>query len=188
MTSIDADRVRIETSRWLEDIVIGLNLCPFARLEWENNRVRIHVSEAETVEQLLEALVAELNYLLTHDKVETSLVVHPDVLTNFDDYNQFLDHADNVIRELELEGILQIASFHPDYQFQDTEFLDLDNFTNRSPYPMLHLLREDSLEAAIERHPDPEGIPDRNVERLKEVGLDSIQAIMSRNLSADGRD
>ena len=178
-TPIDVDRVKNETGRWLEDIVIDLNLCPFARSEWENNRVRIHVSNAATVQQLLAAVMAELDHLLNHDKVETSLVVHPDVLTDFDDYNQFLDDADNLIRELELEGIIQIASFHPDYQFQDTAFLDLDNFTNRSPYPMLHLLREDSLEAAIERHPDPEGIPERNVERLQEMGLASIQAIIS---------
>jgi hypothetical protein len=104
--------------------------------------------------------------------------VHPGVLTEFEEYNQFLDQVDYLVSELDLEGVLQVATFHPDYQFFDTEPDALDNFTNRSPYPMLHLLREDSLEAAIERHPDPQGIPGKNISRLNDIGLDSVQALL----------
>jgi len=160
-------------------VVIGLNLCPFARSEWERNSVRIHVTQADTAESLLETLAAELTYLLDHDKLETTLVCHPCVLTEFEDYNQFLDATDAVLLEMKLDGVIQIASFHPDYRFYGTEPDDMDNYTNRSPYPMLHLLREDSVEAAIEWHPDAEGIPDSNIKRLNKLGLEKIQGLLS---------
>ena len=178
MTTTDGDIVRRTTARWLEDIVINLNLCPFARREWEAGRVRVFVSDAKTESALAEALVEEVRHLLNHDKVETTLLVHPEVLTDFEEYNQFLDQVDHLVSELELEGVLQVATFHPDYQFFGTEPDALDNFTNRSPYPMLHLLREDSLEAAIERHPDPQGIPEKNISRLNDMGLDTVQALL----------
>lgn len=175
----DEETIRRVTASWLEDIVIGLNLCPFARPEWEAGRVRVFVSDAKTESALAEALVKEMSHLLNHDKVETTLLVHPAVLTEFEEYNQFLDQVDYLVSELDLEGVLQVATFHPDYQFFGTEPDALDNFTNRSPYPMLHLLREDSLEAAIERHPDPQGIPKKNISRLNDIGLDSVQALLS---------
>ena len=175
----DSELVRLETERWLEGMVIGLNLCPFARSEWENNRVRIQLSEAETEEELVEALVAELAYLLSHDKIETTLLVHPYVLGEFEDYNQFLDQVDYVLAELKLEGTIQVATFHPSYQFYETQLDAIDNFTNRSPYPMLHLLREDSLEAAVNRHPNPEGIPEANVKRLSEMGVEKVRSLLS---------
>ena len=178
MTTTDGDIVRRTTARWLEDIVINLNLCPFARREWEAGRVRVFVTDAKTESALAEALVEEVRHLLNHDKVETTLLVHPEVLTDFEEYNQFLDQVDHLVSELELEGVLQVATFHPDYQFFGTEPDALDNFTNRSPYPMLHLLREDSLEAAIERHPDPQGIPEKNISRLNDMGLDTVQALL----------
>jgi len=181
----DVDIVRRETERWLEDMVIGLNLCPFARAEWEGGRVRIFVSDAKTEEALAESLVEEISYLLMHDKVETTLVVHPLVLTNFEDFNQFLDQVEHILSELRLIGTLQVVSFHPDYQFHGVEPDALDNFTNRSPYPMLHLLREDSLETAIDRHPNPQGIPEKNVERLNDIGLEAVQVMLSACRGSD---
>ncbi len=168
-----------ETNLWLERVVIDLNLCPFARSEWESGKVRVHVTKSSTPHELLKSLIAELNYLLNHDKIETTLLCHPSVLTEFEDYNQFLDSVDAVLVEMSLEGVVQIASFHPDYQFYGTDSLDLENFTNRSPYPMLHLLREDSLEAAIERHPDAEGIPEKNLKRLNDLGLETVRALIA---------
>lgn len=176
--STDKDIVRQATARWLEDMVIGLNLCPFARSEWEAGRVRIFVSDATSEAALAEALVEEVVYLLGHDKIETTLFVHPQVLTQFEAFNQFLNQVDDLVTALDLEGVLQVATFHPDYQFFGTEADALDNYTNRSPYPMLHLLREDSLEAAIERHPDPQGIPEKNVRRLNDMGRESVQALL----------
>ena len=169
---------RDHVCRWLETVVIGLELCPFARSQWVNGRVRVSVSAAETEDALLADLQAEMALLTDDESIETTLLVHPRVLTDFADFNQFLDMADLLIRELDLEGVYQVASFHPDYRFAGTEPGDVENCTNRSPYPMLHLLREESLEHAIARYPDPEGIPRRNIERLREIGMVDMQTLL----------
>jgi hypothetical protein len=160
------------TRLWLERAVIGLNLCPFAKAVHAKGQVRWVLSEAETPEALLEALGAEL--LLLRDapaeEVDTTLIVHPRVLGDFLDYNDFLGEADALVVELGLEGVLQVASFHPQYQFAGTEADDVGNFTNRSPYPTLHLLREDSVSRAVAAFPDPDAIVDRNVDTLRRLG------------------
>lgn len=168
-----------ETRRWLERAVIGLNLCPFAKAVHAKGQVRYVLSAANTPEALLEQLGAEL--LLLRDtpaeQVDTTLLVHPDALGDFLDYNDFLESADALVAELELEGVLQVASFHPQYQFAGTDPDDIENFTNRSPYPTLHLLREDSVSRAVAAYPDPDAIIDRNIETLRELGPDGWQKL-----------
>ena len=162
---------------WVETLVVGLNLCPFAKRELINNRVRFTVTEATTEQQLLATLQAELELLNNDQSVETTLLIHPDVLQDFYDYNEFLDYADGLLIQMELDGVYQIASFHPNYQFADTEPDDVENYSNRSPYPLLHLIREQSLERAIANYPDSDQIPQRNVELLKSLGRDKMQAL-----------
>lgn len=168
------------TRRWLENVVIGLNLCPFAGLPWRQGRVRLRVSAASSQQQLAEDLAEELLALQAADPAdcETSLLIHPHILDDFLDYNDFLDLADRLLESLELDGILQIASFHPDYQFADSTADDPANCTNRSPYPMLHLLREASIEQATANLPDPERIYERNIRTLRQLGLEGWKALL----------
>lgn len=160
------------TRRWLERVVIGLNLCPFAQPVHAGNRIRFCVCRATTETALLAALSAELEFLRTADpnRWETTLLIHPDVLREFAGYNQFLGDADGVLRGLRLDRIIQIASFHPDYQFAGTDPGDITNHTNRSPYPMLHLLRESSVQRAVSGPEDAARIVERNLETLRKLG------------------
>ncbi|PPI85806.1 DUF1415 domain-containing protein [Marinobacter maroccanus] len=166
------------TRKWVEDVVVGYNLCPFAKRELVRNRVRFVVSEAETEDELLQALHSELQRLEDEPEIETTLLVHPGVLQDFGPYNEFLDAADGLLAYLEMEGVYQIASFHPDYQFEGTEPDAAENFTNRSPFPMLHLLREASLDAAIDSYPDVDGIPERNIGLMEELGAEKMREIL----------
>ncbi|MBL1319820.1 MAG: DUF1415 domain-containing protein [Methylophaga sp.] len=163
--------------KWLEQLVIGLNLCPFAKRELIDNRIRFFVSHADTIEALLHDLQQELKRLNNDDSIETTLLIHPNVLTDFYDYNDFLDIADGLLIDMELDGIYQIASFHPNYQFADTGSDDAENYTNRSPYPLLHLIREQSLENAIANYLKPELIPVRNIQLMKEMGHAKLHAL-----------
>ena len=176
--SVGHDKFIGPVRHWVETVVVGLNLCPFAKRELVNDRVRFSVSEAATEEQLLADLQAELELLNNDEAVETTLLIHPGVLQDFFDYNQFLNYVDRLLMQMELEGVYQVASFHPDYQFSGTRPDDVENYTNRSPYPMLHLIREDSLERAIASYPDPDRIPERNIELLKSLGRDKMQALL----------
>lgn len=166
------DDVIAATRNWLEKAVIGLNLCPFARAVYAGDRIRYVVSGATTPETLLEALMEELQVLADADEnqIETTLLIHPQVLKDFLDYNDFLELADALVEELGLDGVLQVASFHPQYQFADTGPDDIGNFTNRSPYPTLHLLRESSVERAVAAHPDTEQIYRDNIKTLRQLG------------------
>ncbi len=173
MTELSASDPIAATRLWLERAVIGLNLCPFAKAVYVKQQVRFVLSDASTPEALLEQLAEELLLLrdTPADQIDTTLIVHPDVLQDFLDYNDFLDNADAAVEALDLEGVLQVASFHPAYQFAGTDSGDIRNYTNRSPYPTLHLLREDSVSRAVEAFPDAELIVDRNVETLDKLGL-----------------
>jgi len=173
-------RVIEATHQWLEKVVIGLNLCPFAGLPWRQGRVRITVSEATQQQQLAQDLADELLTLQASDPAEreTTLLIHPHVLGDFLDYNDFLDLADRLLEDLALDGILQIASFHPDYQFADSDQDDPANCTNRSPYPMLHLLREASIEAATANLPNPKIIFERNIKTLQDLGVNRLKDLM----------
>ncbi len=154
---------------WLEEVVIGLNLCPFAAKPQREKRVRIVVSHATDEETLLNDLQAELEHLSDTPtaELETTLLAIPDMLEDFAQYNDFLDAVDLWVEQFGWEGELQVASFHPNYQFADTDSDEPGNLTNRSPWPLLHIIREDSLEQALEHYPDVHGIPARNILRME---------------------
>ncbi|PCI76743.1 MAG: hypothetical protein COB20_09805 [SAR86 cluster bacterium] len=169
-----------DVRHWLEAFVIELNLCPFAKRELINDRVKFVVSDASTEEHLLADLQQELSHLQEDGEIETTLLIHPNVLQAFDDYNQFLNIVDALLDEEGLLGVYQIASFHPQYRFSDTEEDDAENYSNRSPYPILHLLRESSLEREIARHQDTSLIPQRNIQLLRTMGTAKLQALLQR--------
>ncbi|MDG2519422.1 DUF1415 domain-containing protein [Lysobacter soli] len=169
-----------QTRRWLERAVIGLNLCPFAKAVYVKQQVRFVLSEATTTGALLDELTAELSLLSQTDAqaVDTTLLVHPHVLTDFLDYNDFLDRADAAVAALGLEGEIQVASFHPQYQFAGTYPDEMGNYTNRAPFPTLHLLREASIDRAVAAFPDPDVIVERNIATLEELGVEGWKRLM----------
>ncbi len=175
----DEAEVIAATRRWIERAVIGLNLCPFARAPYVKDRVRIVVSAARDEETLLLDLCEELQRLAVTDEaqIETTLLVHPQVLGDFLAFNDFLDLADAALVQMNLQGELQVASFHPDFEFADAPVGDVANCTNRSPFPTLHLLREASIERAVEAVEDPDAIYERNIARLRELGKDGWDAL-----------
>jgi hypothetical protein len=160
------------TAHWLDRAVVGLNLCPFAKAVQARQQVRYVVSDATSEEELLVDLLHELEALYDADPetIETTLLIHPYVLTDFLDYNQFLEVADAAVSELRLDGEIQVASFHPDYQFAGSGPQDIENFSNRAPYPTLHLLRETSVARAVAAFPDAARIYERNIETLRQLG------------------
>ncbi|MEO6228324.1 MAG: DUF1415 domain-containing protein [Thermomonas sp.] len=166
--------------RWLERAVIGLNLCPFAKAVYVKDQVRIVVSDASTASALLEQLGEELVLLrdIPAEQIDTTLLVHPQVLGDFLDYNDFLDDADALVEVLALDGVLQVASFHPDYQFAGTAPDDAENLTNRAPYPVLHLLREDSVARVVEAYPEPDAIIERNVATMQDLGIEGFRKLL----------
>jgi len=170
-----------KTKHWLEMLVIGQQLCPFAQAPYRHGKVRFVATPTSDPAKLLERLAEELLYLAEVEPqlVETTLLIHPGVLLDFGDYLDFLPRADWMLQQYALEGVIQIASFHPAYQFEGTEPDDVTNYTNRSPYPMLHLLREESIERAVAEYPDPERIPERNIERMRRLGAAGIARLLS---------
>ena len=179
----DADRsvtVLRDMHRWLERAVIGLNLCPFARGVHARGQVRWVVSAATSTDDILAELAQELTLLDQSDpqQHDTTLLVLPDALPDFLDFNDFLHVADAAVEALGLEGEIQVASFHPHYQFAGTGPGDIDNHTNRAPWPTLHLLREHSLAQAIDSHGDTDAIFTANIQRLRELGLAGWQALL----------
>ncbi|MCF6236636.1 MAG: DUF1415 domain-containing protein [Gammaproteobacteria bacterium] len=171
------NQVVTQTRQWVQDIVIRHNLCPFAYKPFRNDVIRYHVCMAAQEDAIVEALIDELKQLRGADreKLETTLLVTPNYFHRFDDYNQFLNIADALIKQFNLEGTIQIASFHPDYQFSDLEADDVRNYTNRSLYPMFHLILEKSIEEARESYPDVDVIPENNMKLLAEMGLEEVQ-------------
>jgi hypothetical protein len=168
------EEVVAATRTWLERAVIGLNLCPFAKAVHVKNQIRYAVSAAQTPEELLADLIIELRTLHAADpsEIDTTLLVHPQVLGDFLDFNDFLDLAEAAVAGEGLEGEIQIASFHPHYQFAGTGSEDIENYSNRSPYPTLHLLREASIARAVAVFPDASQIFERNMETLRRLGHD----------------
>jgi hypothetical protein len=160
-------------------VVIGLKLCPFAPAPALKGTIRYAMSEAETPEALLEDLAAELQRLVDapSEQLETTMLIHPRVLQDFADFNDFLDIADEALQTMGLEGEIQIASFHPQYQFAGTGFDDIGNETNRSPYPTLHLLREESVARAVDAFGDTGSISASNLATLEKLGPDGLAAV-----------
>ena len=171
--TFDPAQIETDVRRWLERAVIGLNLCPFAKAVYVKDQVRIVISDASTERALLEELGEELALLrdTPADEIDTTLLVHPQVLGDFLDYNDFLGDADALVEAMDLDGVLQVASFHPQYQFAGSEPDDADNLTNRAPYPILHLLREASIDRAVAAYPDPDAIIERNIATVRELGF-----------------
>ena len=166
---------------WLEKLVIGEGLCPFARQPYNAGAVRFVVTNARDEAALLEALLSELLYLRNTpmEESETSLLILPYMLADFLDYNDFLDLVDGLLEQEQMLGEFQVASMHPDYQFADTDFDDAQNYTNRSPYPILHLIREESLERVLAAFPNPEMIPERNIRHMQQLGIEHISSLLA---------
>ncbi|MCC4222160.1 MAG: DUF1415 domain-containing protein [Pseudomonadota bacterium] len=164
----DINAITEQVDQWLNDVVIGLNLCPFAAKPQRNKQIKIFVSEASQEEALLEDILLQLIELSNTkpEKLETTLVVVPNMLQDFWDYNFFIDWVEGLIKQQDWEGIFQVATFHPDYCFGGAEPEDDENLTNRSPYPVFHLIREESMEKVLKHYPDPESIPDTNIARV----------------------
>ena len=175
MNPIDATR------DWLEKAVIGLNLCPFAKAVHGKGQIRWVLSDATEPAALLQQLKAELQHLAATDaaQTDTTLIVHPQVLQDFLDFNDFLGVADEALIDLRLDGVLQIASFHPDYRFADAPAGDMGHYSNRSPHPTLHLLREDSVDRAVAAVPDAADIFERNIDTLRRLGLQGWRRLFS---------
>ena len=163
-----------QTIQWIQSIVIGLNLCPFAKREMDNNRVRIEVSLATSFKEGIKSLTEEIEHLNTHSSTGTTLLLFPYFLSDFLTYLDFIDLANETIVQMGQENIYQLATFHPAYQFHGTDIDDVTNYTNRSPYPMLHLLREDMLDSAIAYYGDTDAIPENNIRRLRSLGLEKV--------------
>jgi hypothetical protein len=166
------EEILASTRHWLEKAVIGLNLCPFAKAVYVKNQVRLVVSRARHADDLLEELDCELDLLVATpaDEIDTTLLIHPTLFDDFLDFNDFLEVADGVVEEHALEGVIQLASFHPRFQFDGTEPDDISNYTNRAPFAMLHLLREASVDKAVEAFPQADAIFEENIKTLEKLG------------------
>lgn len=175
------DTVYAATACWLENFVIGLNLCPFAAKPWQKKQVRIAISDSSDTDSSARDFLSELQRLATTPATElaTTLLVIPHHLHEFDNYLDFLELAQDLMEQAQLEGEIQLASFHPNYLFEGEQDDDPSVYTNRSPYPMLHLIREAEMEEALNHYPNPENIPDNNIRKMTELGLEKIHAMQA---------
>lgn len=170
----------LKTKDWIEKWVIGLNLCPFAKGPFIQNKIKFEVYEGHSIEVFSKILWSELSFLANEpsDGIETTFLIHPQLGILFEDYLDLCEWANEHLETLELTGIIQIAEFHPQYQFANTHSEDSENYTNRSPFPMLHLLKESSITRAVQQHPNIEGIPQKNIDLLNQMGIDRIQRML----------
>ena len=180
MNALSDDEVLAATRRWIEAAVIGLNLCPFAKAVYVKQQVRLVVSRARHIDGLLDDLDRELEHLKTTpaSETDTTLLIHPTLFPEFLPFNDFLDVVDGVLVEHALEGVVQVAAFHPEFVFDGEAEDDMSHFTNRAPFAMLHLLREDSMAAAVEAFGDTDVIYQRNIEALRRLGMDGWRRLM----------
>ncbi|WP_305906652.1 DUF1415 domain-containing protein [Methylomarinum sp. Ch1-1] len=177
---MNPDLVVASTREWLKSFIIDYNICPFARREYERNRIRYAVVEDLDWGDCLTRLVGECHILDTDPDTETTLIIFPQTLHDFDAYLDFLGLAERLLVDQGYEGVYQLASFHPHYRFADSDDKDPANYTNRSPYPMLHLIREASIEQALRHYPHPENIPERNIRLTRQMGLDKLQRLLQQ--------
>lgn len=182
-TELKPSRAEVErkTLAWVKDFVVGLNLCPFTRPLLASKALRVTVCEATEDEGIAGALLNEIELIQTASEAEiaTTLVVFPNALQRFDAYLTFLEGAQQRLEEMNLLGVLQLASFHPDYQFGGEPIEAASHFTNRAPFPMIHVLREDMVTRALETYPNPEQIPERNIQKLEDLGLERLQQMLA---------
>ncbi|GAA0400173.1 DUF1415 domain-containing protein [Cocleimonas flava] len=182
-TSVTKSEAITHTKNWLNTVIIEHSICPFAKREFVNNTIHYELiqqtGEGKQTEQQLEQLIINCEKLDNDASIETALLIFPDSLSDFDDYLDFVEIADALMHKQGYEGIYQLASFHPQYLFADSDENDPSNYTNRSPYPMLHILREASLEKVLESYPNPENIPERNIELTRSLGLETMQKLLA---------
>lgn len=178
MTNTIMEKVTKETRKWLTSFIIEHQICPFAKREHEKNSIIYDVINSDNLEEQLHALILACKYLDENTKAETTLIILPNGLGNFDDYLDFLALSDALMHKQGYEGLYQLASFHPNYCFDGVDSDDASNYSNRSPYPMLHLIREESLEKVLEHYPNPEKIPERNIEYIRELGVDYLLELL----------
>ncbi|MBA2653137.1 MAG: DUF1415 domain-containing protein [Tatlockia sp.] len=179
------DYIIQHTKNWLHSFIIELTICPFAKREVERGSLRIEVSAVKKIKEALENLITEIQRLDNEPQIETTLLIFPSLCSDFFDYLDFVDLAEVQMSDCGYEGIYQLATFHPDYCFEESDFDDPANYTNRSPYPMLHLLREDSVEKAIAFYGDTEKIPEANIKTMHQLGLEKIQKILTSCIPKD---
>ena len=179
MNSQLAQQQMERTKQWLEDVVVGLNLCPFAKPVVKAKSLRYALSHGTQADELLSFFCAELDYINRADelKTATTIVVLPNCLGDFYDYLDFLAACEHKLKECELEGVFQLASFHPHYLFAGVEEDDISHYTNRSPYPMIHIIRESQMSRVLAKHPNPDAIPERNIALLKSMGKDALEKL-----------
>ncbi|EKO3723098.1 DUF1415 family protein [Vibrio metschnikovii] len=179
MSTLSPSTITEHVNQWLNEVVIGLNLCPFAAKPQRNQQIKIFVSQASREEELLQDILDQLLELDTKEaqELETTLVVVPNMLDDFMDYNFFIDWVEALIRQQDWEGIFQVATFHPQYCFAGTCPEDDENLTNRSPYPIFHLIREQSMEKVLKHYPNPEAIPEINIQRVSQLSAEERKAL-----------
>jgi len=168
-----------ETKKWLENVVIAHNICPFAKRELERGSIHFVVENSTNMETCLENLIDECARLDEDEAIETTLLIYAEAFADFDEYLDFLEVAQALLEMEDYEGVYQLASFHPRYCFDGSTENDAANYTNRSPYPMLHLLRESSLEKALATYPNPEMIPENNIKLTRELGLEKMKETLA---------
>ncbi len=185
MVDLPINNIIASVRYWLSQTVIGYNFCPFARREFVRNTINYTVSSSNSIEPVLYELVDELTVLDHNPSKETTLIILPQGFQSFDDYLDLVDYSNQLLERLEYSGVYQIATFHPDYCFDGLDIDDPANYTNRSPYPMLHILREASLDQALENYDDPESIPDNNVKLAREKGVAVFTDILKKSFKAE---
>lgn len=168
------------TQQWIETIVVGLNFCPFAKRELRKNAVRFVVNDTAELQETLQQLISECAFLDNNPETETTLIILASGFDDFMDYLDLIELAENLLAEQDYEGVYQVASFHPEYCFADADSDDAANYTNRSPYPMLHLLREASLDTAIDNYPDIDSIPENNMQKARGLGVNFFREFLSK--------
>ncbi len=169
-----------QTKQWLQDVIITLNFCPFAKKEFDSGRVRFALCEETEREKILSAVIDECQRLDINSEIETTLIVFSEGLEDFDQYLNVVELADELMNLQGYEAVYQLATFHPDYVFAGTDKMDAANYTNRSPLPLLHLIREESLEQALKNYPDPESIPEKNINKARELGLTYFHRMLEK--------
>jgi len=177
--------VSLQTQNWVKTFIVALNVCPFAKREVERDSIRLSVVRSKKSDVALEELMAEIAWLDENPETETSLVVFPTMFSDFHDYLDFVFMTEDLMAEQGCEGVYQVATFHPDYCFDGVDQDDVSNYTNRSPYPMIHLLREASVEKAIEFYGDTSGIPDDNIALMKKMGQQKVENILQSCLKSE---
>lgn len=172
-----------QTKHWLSSVVIELDLCPFAGHELRRNSIRYNVISETDIELCLMALFDDFVVMDKDDAIETALLIFPAAFQQFDEFLDYIDFSNNLLVDSGYEGVYQLATFHPDYVFSETDYDDASNFTNRSPYPMLHILRESSIERALVDYPSPEGISDTNIARLRKLGNEKMKTLFQASIN-----